>query len=153
MVGRLSVVAVTATLSVIATASNATAEPLATSAGRLATSPGPYLDCPADTLDDGRGYCEPLGPPGSAAAITDYLHALNLKGVTYTSADGAIALARDACSSINAGADFATVQLNIMRTTGLSYPYAARVIVESIIFFCPDGNDDIFHQAQDAEFS
>jgi hypothetical protein len=112
-------------------------------------------DCPVGTINDfppgGPEGCFPSGPSGSPEAELAYLHLLEERGINPGNPDGAAADARMICNSINAGNDFSTVQLNAMRWTNLPYRTAATVVVEAIIFFCPDTNDVIFERFQDAE--
>jgi hypothetical protein len=77
---------------------------------------------------------------------------LNTFGISYTSADSAIALGNNICNSINSGADFPTVQLNAMRWTNLPQILAARLIVASIYHFCAGTDENFTHQAIYAEF-
>lgn len=138
--------------STVAAACTLTLTPPATAYPGLANSPlgpGEFIMCPPEMSPISDGTC--VSDPGSSLRTIEYLQGLNKWGITYSSTDDAIAMGKAICRSINAGQDFPAVQLGTMRATNLNYRFAARMIVQAIVNYCPSTDDDYFHQAEDAE--
>ena len=104
--------------------------------------------CPGSQMSDMQGNCFEVGPSGSASAILMYLRRLEESGINVSNPDGAVSDAWTTCRLIQTGTDPATLILNLVRGTGLNQQLAARLAVQTVIFFCPSVDDGYFEQLQ-----